>query len=176
MTSTAPHDYDRDVTAELEALVEQQTAAQAATAQARAELAAARAARAAAVVDDSLTAQHIERLADARDDLEVCEDVESELARRHRAIAGELPAPVFDGVGDSRTVRVLIAGAPGRHSCNQPSSGRALMGGEELTLPADDALALAGHGHARVLGKVPAWWPNSVPIPDESVLRTLVGG
>lgn len=168
MTSTAPHDHDRDVTAELEALVEQQIAAQAATAQARAVLAGARAARAAAVVDDNLTAQHIERLADARDDLEVCEDVESELARRHRAMAGELPAPISEGVGDSRTVRVLIAGAPGRHSCNQPSTGRALIGGEDLTLPAGDALTLAGMGHVRIVGKVPGWWPNSVPIPDDS--------
>lgn len=175
MTSTAPHDDDRDVTAQLEALVEQQTAARAATARARAELSAARAARAAAIVDGTLTAQHVERVDDARDELEVCEDVESELARRRSALAGEAPAPAATGAGDSRTVRVRVAGATGRHSCNQPSTGRALKGGEELTLPADDALSLAGMGHVRVVGKVPAWWPHSVPIPDESTLRAYAG-
>lgn len=174
MTSTAPHDDDRDVTAELEALVEQQTAARAATARARAELSAARAARAAAVVDGTATAQHVERLDDARDELEVCEDVETELARRRTALAGEAPALVSES-GDSRTVRVLVVGHHGHHSCNQPSTGRALMGGEELTLPADDALALATGGHVRVVGKVPAWWPHSVPIPDESTLRAYAG-
>lgn len=174
MTSTAPTD-DRDVTAELEALLEQQNAAHAATDRARDELAAARAARASAAVDGTMTAQHLERLADARDDLEVCEDVELELARRRRAVAGELPAPVSEAAGDNRTVRVLVAGAPGRHSCNQPSTGRNLAGGAELTLPADDALALAGMGHVRVLAPIPSWWPNSVPIPDESVVRNLVG-
>ena len=137
MTSTPNAD---DVTAELEALSEQQTAAREATGRARAELAAARAARAAAVVDGTVTAQHVERLDDARDELEVCEDVESELARRRRALADEAPAPASEASGDTRTVRVLVAGLHGRHSCNQPSTGRALMGGEELTLPADDAL------------------------------------
>jgi hypothetical protein len=68
-----------------------------------------------------------------------------------------------------------VAGIPGHHSCNQPSTGRKLIGSEELTLPADDALALAGMGHVRVVGKVPSWWPHSVPIPDESTARALSG-
>lgn len=155
MTSTTAT-HDDDMSAQLEALSEQQAAAREATARARAELAAARAVRAAAVVDGTVTAQHVERLDDARDDLEVCEDVESELARRRRTLAGEAPAPASEGAGDTRTVRVLVAGIHGRHSCNQPSTGRALMGGEELTLPGDDALSLATGGHVRVLGKVPA--------------------
>lgn len=175
MTDTTPSPEDHDVTAELEALTEQQAAAREATARARAELSAARAARAAAVVDGTVTAQHVERLDDARDELEVCEDVESELSRRRRALAGEAPAPASEASGDTRSVRVLVAGFHGRHSCNQPSTGRALMGGEELTLPADDALSLATGGHVRVLGKVPAWWPHSVPIPDESTLRAYAG-
>jgi hypothetical protein len=167
MTNTTAH-HDDDVTADLEDLRDRQATARAATAQAHGSLAAARAARAAAIVDGNLAAQHIERLADARNDLEECVDVEAELARRYTALAGEAPAPAATGFGDPRTVRVRVAGFTGRHSCNQPSTGRALIGGEELTLPADDALTLAGMGHVRVVGKVPAWWPNSVPIPDES--------
>lgn len=166
---------DHDESEQLEALAEQQTAAREATARARAELAAARAARAAAVVDDTLTAQHVERLDDAREELDLRQDVEAELARRRSALAGEAPAPAVTGAGDSRTVRVRVAGAIGRHSCNQPSTGQALMGGEELTLPADDALTLAGMGHVRVVGKVPAWWPHSVPIPDESTVVAIAG-
>ena len=168
-------DTTTDQAAELEAITERQAAAREATARARAELAAAKAARAAAVVDDTLTARHVERLDDAREELELCEDVESELARRRRALTGDVPAPVSEAAGESRTVRVRVAGIHGRHSCNQPSTGRALMGGEELTIPADDALSLASGGHVRVVGKIPAWWPHSVPVPDESILRAVAG-
>lgn len=176
MTSTAPHDDDRDVTAELEALVEQQHTAHAATVQARDELAAARAARASAVVDGTMTAQHIERLADARDDLEVCEDVELELTRRRRTLAGDAPATASES-GDSRTVRVRVLGRTGTHSCNQPSTGRHLIGGDELTIPADDALSLAQGGHISVLEQpVPKWWPRHIPaVLDDSALRALAG-
>lgn len=174
MTSTAPYDDDLDATPELEALAEQQTAAHEATIRARDELSAARAARASAVVDGTVTARHIERLTDARDDLEVCEDVEHELTRRRRTLDGDAPATASES-GDNRTVRVRVAGPIERHSCNQPSTGRRLRGGEELTIPADDALTLAKLGHVRVLGKVPAWWPHSVPIPDEPTLVALAG-
>jgi hypothetical protein len=156
--------------AELEALTERQTAAREATARARAELAAAKAARADAVIDDTLTAQHVERLDDAREELELCQDVETRLEHRRRTLAGDAP-PVSDAAGDTRSVRVRVAGILGRHSCNQPSTGRRLMGGEEVTLPADDALALATGGHVRPVGKLPSWWPHSVPVPDDSLAR-----
>ena len=113
------------------------------------------------------------RLDDAREELELCEDVETELARRRRALTGDIPAPVSDAAGDNRTVRVRVAGIHGRHSCNQPSTGQQLIGGEELTLPGDDAVSLASLGHVRVVGKVPSWWPQSIPIPDESAVLAL---
>lgn len=167
-------DTTTDQAAELEAITARQAAAREATARARAELAAAKAARATAVVDDTLTAQHVERLDDAREELELCEDVESELARRRRVLVSEVPAPVVDGIGDNRTVRVRVTGIPGRHSCNQPSTGRPLFGGQDVELPADDAVALAQGGHVYVTEQpVPGWWPRTVPVIDDATLGAL---
>jgi len=163
-----------DTAEQLDALTAQLEAATTATADARAELAAAKAARGDAIVAGTLEESHSGRVLAARERLEVCLETEHALTRRRRTLTNDAPAPVSEA-GDSRTVRVRVAGIHGHHSCNQPSTGRKLIGGEELTLPADDALALAGMGHVRVVGKVPSWWPHSVPIPDESTARALSG-
>ena len=163
-----------DTADQLDALTAQLEAATNATAAARAELAAAKAARGDAIVAGTLEESHSARVLAARERLEVCLETEHALTRRRRTLTDDAPVAASEA-GDSRTVRVRVAGIPGRHSCNQPSTGRRLMGGEELTLPADDALALATGGHVRVVGKVPSWWPHSVPIPDESTVRALSG-
>ena len=163
-----------DTAEQLDALTGRLEAATTATADARAELAAAKAARGDATAAGIPQESHSARVLAARELLEVCLETEHALTRRRRALMDDAP-PLITDAGDSRTVRVLVAGAPGRHSCNQPSTGRKLAGGEELTLPADDALALAGMGHVCVLAPIPSWWPNSVPIPDESIVRALSG-
>lgn len=163
-----------DTADELAALAEQLEAATTATADARAELAAAKAARGDAIVAGTPQNSHSSRVLAARERLDVCLETEHALTRRRRSLVNDAP-PTVSEASDSRTVRITVTGIPGQHACNQPSTGRKLHGGEELTLPADDALALVGHGYVRVVGQVPFWWPQGVPIPVESTLRALAG-
>lgn len=163
-----------DVDAQLDALAEQIATTAAAATEARTDLAEAKAARGDAVADGTLEDSHSARVIAARERLEVCTETEHALIRRRRTLSNETPA-VSSAAGDSRTVRVTITGTPGRHACNLPSSGRRLMGGDDLTVTADDALTLAAGGYVRTVGKLPDWWPHGVPIPDESTLYAISG-
>lgn len=111
------------------------------------------------------TEQQLEHLAAARDRLELAELHELGLARERRRLLDEAgdrpPSPLVD---DPRgIVRVRVVGKPGRHACNQPSTGRALLGGQLVDVTADDAVALAVAGYAELVGALPAWWPHEVP-------------
>lgn len=173
MTDTTP--TDANAFAELDALATRQTAAHAATARAVDELNAAKAARGDAIVDGNLAGHHVQRVDDALDALEECREVESALERRRRALAGDAPALESES-GDTRVVAVKVLGPAGRHVGNQPSTGRPLLGGESLVLPAEDATALAGGGYISVVGRLPDWWPRSVPaIFDDTATRAMVG-
>lgn len=160
----------------LDALIDQQTAAAAATAAATEELNAAKAARGDATVAGTLTDAHSTRVLAARERLEVCTETAHALTRRRRLMGDEAP-PATTSAGDSRTIRVRVLGRPGVHSCTQPSTHRALLGGEELTLPADDAVALATGGHVSVAEEpLPSWWPRRISAYyDDGALRALAG-
>lgn len=167
MTTTTSTDTAQqldDLTAKLEA-------ATTATADTREELAAAQAARGDANATGTLTDAHSTRVLAARQRLEVCLETEHALTRRRRALLDEALPAAFSEAGDSRTVRVTVVGRPGQWSCTHPTTGRKLMGGDELAMAADDALSFGRAGHVRVIGKAPSWWPNSVPIPDASLHR-----
>lgn len=160
--------------AELDALTEKLAAATAATAEARAELAAAKAARGDATIDGTIADTHSARVLAAEASVDVCLEAEHALSRRRRVLLDDAP-PLVSDAGDSRTVRVRILGRAGSHACNQPSTGGRLEGGAEVTLPADDALSLAAGGYVLPLDALPAWWPQTVPVPDEAALRALAG-
>lgn len=111
-----------------------------------------------------VTAADLGRLSIARDRVERAELLVIGLARRRQHLADEqrgssTPPPVDDPRG---IVRVLIAGKAGRHACNQPSTGRALLGGQAVDVTAEDALALATSGYSELAGDAPAWWPRHI--------------
>jgi hypothetical protein len=149
----------------LDALTLRQRAAQEATAGAREQLTTARHDLADTLAaGQQPTGEHLSRLATTRDGLELAELLELGLGRERQRIAAALedgrPAPLVD---DPRgLVTICIVGAAGRHACNQPSTGRPLLGGQVVAVTPDDALDLARAGYAEVSGPVPSWWPPYV--------------
>lgn len=90
--------------------------------------------------------------------------------RRQRLEAEQRGSTTAPTPGDPRgIVRVRIAGKAGRHACNQPSTGRALEGGQVLDVTAGDALALAELGYAELVGDRPEWWPQRIPATGQAL-------
>lgn len=148
-----------EVTAEQRAAQDEHADAVAALAAIRHRLADASAAGEAPSDDD------LDALAVARDRVERAELHTLGLARKRRRITDEQreqPAPPLPD--DPRgIVRVVIAGKAGRHVCNQPTTGRPLLGGQLVDVTPDDATFLAEQGYAELVGPAPEWWPSRIP-------------
>ncbi len=130
-------------------------------------------------VDAAVTDEQLDRLAATQEVLELAELRELGLARaRRRLVEQQLgtgeAAPLTD---DPRgVVRIRVAGRPGRHACNQPSTGRALEGGQELDVTPDDAIDLATAGYVELVGEAPAWWPRTIPAHGQQLAGTVAVG